>query len=116
MAPLHRSTFPFLIALIIQMYRVFMYPGTIDAGLCRGIGIVAVSHVRVFWETINSLHVLVSSVHQGEAVITHRAHQAIDVTLKYTVGNYDQSSLRETGFRMKKQQLRREESSGCTFC
>lgn len=61
-----------------------MHPGTINVALCPSVGIVAVSHIQVFWKPINSLCVLVPSMHQGEAVISRCANQTIDMALKPT--------------------------------
>lgn len=61
-----------------------MCPVTVTVALCPSVGVVAVSHVKVFWKPINSLRVLVPCMHQGEAVITRCTDQTVDVTLKHT--------------------------------
>lgn len=61
-----------------------MHPGTVGVALCPGVGIVAVSHVQVFWKPINSVCVLVPCMHQGKTVVPRCANQTIDMTLKHT--------------------------------
>lgn len=54
----------------------------VDAGLCANVGVVPVSCVLVFGETVQTLHVLVSQMHQSKTVIRDAAYQTIDMTLR----------------------------------
>lgn len=53
----------------------------VDDGLLSHVGVVAVSHVQVLREAVQTLHVLVAQMQQSQTLISYSAHQAVHVSL-----------------------------------
>lgn len=53
----------------------------VDAGLLCHIGVVAVCHVLVLGEAVQTLHVLVAQMQQSQTLVCYSAQQAVHVAL-----------------------------------
>lgn len=58
-----------------------LYFFAVDAGLPSHVGVVAVRHVLVLREAVQTLHVLVAQMQQSQTLVSYSAHQAVHVTL-----------------------------------
>lgn len=53
----------------------------VNAGLLCHVGVVAVSHVLVLREAVQTLHVLVAQMQQSQTLVCYSTHQAVHMAL-----------------------------------